>query len=219
MLIQGQVGAPAGTNAPGATPAIRQGQLGDLVVSELHGRYYEQTYRRNMFSGALATAQSATTGGITTQTAYVGLVLYNPPSSPVNLVVQKVAITSIVQQSSAIAVGIGQGFSVLPPSGTLTTVAVKNNYVTGPAPVGQLYGQATFGISTTNPITTTFTHDIGVLTTGTTATSIITPVMLDTEGTIVIPPTGFAVLYFSSASVASSIAASFAWEEVPIEAR
>jgi len=218
MLIQGQVGAPAGTQVAGSTPAVRQGQLGDVVISGLHPRYYEQTYRRNMFSGANS-AFTVTASGITTATQYNGMVLYNPPSSPVNLVVQKVAITSIVQQSSAIAVGIGQGFSVLPPSGTLTTVAVKNNYVTGPAPVGQLYGQATFGISTTNPITTTFTHDIGVLTTGTTATSIITPVMLDTEGTIVIPPTGFAVLYFSSASVASSIAASFAWEEVPIEAR
>lgn len=215
MLIQGQVGAPAGTNAPGATPAIRQGQLGDLVVSELHGRYYEATYRRNMFSGALAAAQSATTGGITTQTAYVGLVLYNPPSSPVNLVIQKAGLASVVAQTNAIAFGLAQGFSQLPPQST-TAVTVKNNYVTGPAPVGQLYSAATFGITTTAPVSATFTHVLASIGTGALTTSQITPTMYDLEGSIVVPPTGFVQFYFSAGVTASSIFGSLAWEEVPL---
>ena len=39
MIIQGQVG-PAAVQSiqPGTTPAVRLGQLGDVVVSELHGR-------------------------------------------------------------------------------------------------------------------------------------------------------------------------------------
>ena len=52
MLIQGQVGAPSNqaSIAPGVTPPIRMGQLGDVVISELHGRYYESNYRQAVFS-------------------------------------------------------------------------------------------------------------------------------------------------------------------------
>jgi len=42
MLIQGSVGQPSTTSIqPGTTPTLRQGQLGEMVVQELHGRYYE----------------------------------------------------------------------------------------------------------------------------------------------------------------------------------
>ena len=55
MLIQGQVGPSTPQSvAPGTPVAVRQGQLGDVVVSELHGRYYEQAYRKNLFAGAIA---------------------------------------------------------------------------------------------------------------------------------------------------------------------
>ena len=44
MLIQGQVGQPGVRSiTPGANPVIRQGQQSDIIVSELHGRYYETT--------------------------------------------------------------------------------------------------------------------------------------------------------------------------------
>ena len=40
MLIQGSVGQPSTTSIPaGTTPTMRQGQLGDVIVSELHGRF------------------------------------------------------------------------------------------------------------------------------------------------------------------------------------
>lgn len=51
MLIQGQIGAPSAQSlAAGTTPAVRLGQLGDVVVSELHGRFYETNYRGALFS-------------------------------------------------------------------------------------------------------------------------------------------------------------------------
>ena len=54
MLTQNQVGPVATTAsiAPGTLTPGRAGNLGDLIVSELHGRYYEQTYRRNVFVAA-----------------------------------------------------------------------------------------------------------------------------------------------------------------------
>ena len=66
MLIQGQVG-PTSTQsaAPGSTPTMRMGQLGDVVVSELHGRFYEQTYRGSLFSGGISALTSISAATIT----------------------------------------------------------------------------------------------------------------------------------------------------------
>lgn len=217
MLIQGQVG-PASPQSlqPGTPVAVRQGQLGDLIASELHGRYYEQAYRKNLFSGALATGVTATLGGVTTATGYVGLVLYNPPSSPVNLVLQKLSYSFPIAPAAASVVSIGTGVSQLLPIST-TAVAVKNNFVTGAAPVGQLYSAATFGITTTNPVTTTPQYTLGwVGTSAATATGQTAATVVDLEGSIVIPPTGFACVYLSTASAASGFFGSFAWEEVPV---
>ena len=47
MLIQGTVGAQ--TNSDGSIPSAgaRMGKQGDLIASNLHGEFYEQTYRGN----------------------------------------------------------------------------------------------------------------------------------------------------------------------------
>src|SRR5258705_269381 len=62
MQIQTLVGQPA-ANADGAAPQVRAGRLGDLIHSQLHGRYYEQTSRGNVFSAALATTSGTIAAG------------------------------------------------------------------------------------------------------------------------------------------------------------
>ena len=48
MLIQGSVGQPSVTSIqPGTTPTIRQGQLGDVIMSELQRLYINKTYDIN----------------------------------------------------------------------------------------------------------------------------------------------------------------------------
>ena len=89
MLIQGSVGQPSTTSIqPGTTPTLRQGQLADTIVSELHGRYYEQAYRRNLFNAAVQGTGITTAAGLVT--GYTGLALTNPTTSTVNLVLTKV---------------------------------------------------------------------------------------------------------------------------------
>jgi hypothetical protein len=104
MLIQGQVG-PQGPQStqPGTTPAVRLGQLNDVIVSELHGRFYEQTYRGGVFrfgtgntqvlTGATNTISTATSA--TLATAATGLPLlgiWNPPTSTVNVVLLQASL-------------------------------------------------------------------------------------------------------------------------------
>lgn len=79
MLIQNQVGPIATTTSisPGLQTPSRAGQLGDTIVSELHGRYYETAYRRALFTGATqAVLATATIAGLSTATTGVP-VLYN----------------------------------------------------------------------------------------------------------------------------------------------
>lgn len=217
MLIQGQVGAPAQSVSTGATPPIRQGQLGDVVVSELHGRYFEQTYRRNMYAGVIAgaTGVTGTALGVITATAYTGAVLYNPPNSQVVCVLQKCMWALPIAPTAATVVSLGQFYSPGVPY-TTTAITSRNNYIQGPAAVGQLYSVATFGISTTAPVTTTPTHTLGWVGTvaATSASNILT--ISDLEGSIVIPPGGGVCYYLSTAAQTNGFFGGFAWEEVPI---
>ena len=74
-LLQGVVGPQ--TLQDGATVNLRTGKGGDAIVSELHGRFYEQNYRGNLYSGGLAALTSinnatftvATTGATATPIA------------------------------------------------------------------------------------------------------------------------------------------------------
>lgn len=207
MLIQGQVGAPAGSNQPGATPAIRQGQLGDLVVSELHGRYYETTYRRNVFVATTA-AQTASNGIISPGSAYTGLSLYNPASSSVNLVLNKVGFAFVVAPTATLY-GLATGVSTQVP-GTTTLATTRNAFVNGQNAQGQgiAYSVATYAASISN---TPVVHTI----VGAQAAS-VGGAYYDLEGSLILPPGTFAQFYLSAASGSTGTAYSVQWEEVPV---
>jgi hypothetical protein len=212
MIIQGQVGAPAGTNAPGATPAVRQGQLGDVILSGLHGRYYETTYRKNMFSGVLTTGTTTSAG---LATSFTGLMLYNPPNSTVNVVVNKVGYAFLVAFTAAASVGIMTA-QTMTPLGTFSTsnTAIKPNFVGGGVGQAVMYSSATIasaapglpGIQT-------------ILMSGLTGAITTIPAIqefFDLEGSIILPPGAYAATYTSTASGTNSTFASFQWEEIPV---
>lgn len=209
MLLQGQVGPQATTQSlsPTQQPVVRLGNLGELIFSELHGRYYETTYRKNVFSAA--TPGVTTTVGLAT--TYTGLCLSNPIGSPVNLVVNKVGISFLVAFAAAAAVGIMVGFN----SGTnvthTTPVTPQAQFVGGPAGYGLVDSSAT--LPTAPTLRTVLMAGLtGAITTAPTSN----PGIFDLEGSLVIPPGGYAAIYTSTASGASGLAASWQWEEVPV---
>jgi len=122
MLLQNVVGPPA---AAGNNAIVngRSGQLGDAIVSELHGRYYETTYRGNSFLLSVSTAAAVT--------AYTGaaagtpmLALFNPTGSGKNAVLNKAAIGNVVAASAAGTVAFGLYFG--------TTAAITQATTTAP---------------------------------------------------------------------------------------
>jgi hypothetical protein len=105
MLIQGQVGPVASTTSlsPGVQATVRMDNLGGLSASQLLPRYYETTYRRQMYT--IANQTGVTTSAALT-TTYVGLCLANPTSSTVNAVITKAAYAFTIAPAAAVAVGL-----------------------------------------------------------------------------------------------------------------
>jgi hypothetical protein len=211
MLIQGQVGQPSQSSiSAGANPTLRQGQLGELIINELHGRYYETTYRRNMFTAALT---SGTTTSAALSTTFTGFLLLNPNNSSVNFVINKIGMSFLVAFTAAAAIGIQTGNQNTAALSGLTTTntQIRSNFVGQPATsVGLTYSAATttapalqmlFGAGLTGAITTT---------------PQIPGFAVDIEGSLIIPPGAWIGTYTSTASGASGTLATITYEEVPI---
>src|SRR5712691_5749074 len=74
----------------GTFPTARGGKTGETIVTELHGRFYEQNYRTGLYSGGMTLTSISnvtfTTGTLgATCTPVIGL--WNPSTSPVNLII------------------------------------------------------------------------------------------------------------------------------------
>src|SRR5262245_50776800 len=83
--IAGQVGPQVVMD--GVVAALRLGKSAEAIMQELHGRFFEQAYRGNLYStGMGVTALSANTITLTATTTPI-LGVWNPPTSPVNLVI------------------------------------------------------------------------------------------------------------------------------------
>lgn len=207
MLIQGSVGQPSLTSIqPGTTPTLRQGQLGEMVVQELHGRYYETAYRRNQFFAATQSGQTSSAGLVT---GYVGLALTNPTTSTVNCVLNKVGYAANAAPAATIVVGLAFNTNTTAVTQT-TAVTTRNCFLGGAASQGLVSTAVTF------PTAPIISHILGEIDTGAVTTVRHQTTIVDLEGSIVMPPGSYICLYTSTASAATSLFASFQWEEVPV---
>lgn len=204
MIINGNVGPTATTSSlgTGTTPVIRLGNMGDVIVSELQPRYYESTYRRATFVGA---NQAAVTTSAALTTTWTGLMLMNPTTSTVNLVVTKFMVGQF-------AVGAAAGVGLM--TGTMATVSTnlivgRNGYVGGALPQGLLSSGATIG----TPVLERLVGSIGSL--ATTGYGLMPAAYIDFEGSLILPPGAFAASYTSIATTSALIFA-FQWSEIPI---
>ena len=102
----------------GANISISLGEFGDQLVSELQARYYEQTYRGNVFTvqytAAALAAPSATVAG--------NFAFYNPLTSGKNVVLldATVALASFTASINPVIVDL-QPWTYLPTSQTALT--------------------------------------------------------------------------------------------------
>jgi len=209
MIIQGQVGQPTiSTLSAGTTPPVRQGQLGDVIVSELHGRYYETAYRRNMYT---ATLTAGTTTSAALSTTFTGLLLLNPNNSQVNIVVNKVGFSFLVAFTAAAAIGLqtGNQSTALLSGLTTTNTSVRPTYVGAGIGTGLTYSAAT----TTGPV---LQQLFGAGLTGAITTTPQVFSYFDLEGSLILPPGAWVGSYTSTASGSSGMFMTIQYEEIPL---
>lgn len=183
--------------------SARGGKTGETIVSELHGRYVETTYRRAMFYAANQTVATTTVGLATT---YTGLCLSNPIGSNTVLALNKASIGQSVIETAVDAFGLAVGFSG-------TTNVVHTAAVTpasaligsGVTPVGKVDTSATLPVA---PVYHSFLQSTS------SATTDVTSGMFDYEGSLILLPGAF-VIWASPAASVAGMWFSFQWEELP----
>jgi hypothetical protein len=204
MLLQTQVGPS--TSSDGTYPNARSGKLGDVIVSELNGRYYENTYRGNTFFAANTANQALSVASGT----YTGLAVANPAGSGKNLVMLDVQFAISVAQT-------GLGSIVF---GYAPTVALTTGNSSGPTGTPCLIGSgassvAKVGASATLGAAPTIMRALAgsIWITANTST-FIAPVKDEIAGLVVVPPGQLVCIEATTTAVTGL--ASMSWVELPI---
>jgi hypothetical protein len=228
MLSQGTVGPDLlsdGVTAPGG---FRQGKLGDVIMSELHGRFYEQNYRGNLYSiGCSVTALSANTITLTaTSTPILGV--WNPAASPVNVVVMQCALQSYPNTLTSPASPGAFVWASSTGNGAISTGSAPFNRKTmlsaGSQAKGFPGGVALTGL--TNNLVIFDGADFGAqgplaygtITAPTASGNSLAGIagVQNFDGGLIVPPGGVLALYNTTSTTTFSVAGRLMWEEVPI---
>lgn len=187
--------------ADGSQAAPRLGNSGEVVITELHGRYYEQVKRGNVF---LASNQAAQAVSVALNTTYTGLCLSNPINSGKNLVLLSAGYALTVAPVAIASLHLIGGSS--PSTNPTHTAAVTPRSAllgNSATPVAKVDSQATI------PTPEYLVALIGGFTAGALPASPAHPV--DLGGLLVIAPGGFVAI---GALTAVTGFGSFVWEEV-----
>jgi len=210
--------------ADSAVIGSRAGRQGDQIVSELHGRFYEQCLRGNLYGTGMTSAVALSANTITlTATTTPILGIYNPPSSPVNAVVLQATLQDYINNVTSVFPGpfvwAGSTGNVAVSTG-LTPTNLKTLAAAGSNCKGFAGATALTGL-TNNLVAfmgAGFPTASGLLTT-TVAASTPTPSVGGVEnidGAIIVVPGGVLALLNVTSSTTHSVWGRLIWEEVPI---
>lgn len=213
MLFAGQVGQQ--TVKDGQNPTVRVGTTGEVIMSELHGKYYETTVRGNMFSldSGAQTMAAATVTGAAAGTAKFLNGIYNPMGSGK---LAAIVMSRVVNISGT----PGTYYSYNAQSGILTTTSAA----TGTIQSG-LIGSTTTSAMTplvmvvlSNGGGTAAMQQFAIqggpgnLSSGT--TNLCSDDMVD--GRIIVPPGCLFGLMVGSAGTTWVLQSTLFWEEIPL---
>lgn len=209
----------------GSPVPIRAGRGGDQIISELHGRFFEQVYRGNVYSiGCALTALSAATI-LLTASAQPIVGVWNPINSPVNLVILQSSLRAALNNVTSVAPGdfiwagsvANSALSAgLPPVNRKTMAAAGSQ--------AKAFSLSTASLLTglTNNLVFLDGADFNTasaLLTTTVAAATPTPSINGVhnfDGSWIVPPGGVLALLNTVSSTTHSVAGRLMWEEVPL---
>ena len=207
MVDSAIVGQPTNASlALGLNQNMRAGRLAELIVQELHGRYYESTYNKAMFSVASQAVATTTVGLATT---YTGLCLSNPINSPVNLVINKcTTMQSVIQATQVEAYALAVGYNATTNVTHSTPATPQPNFVGATASANAKAD--TSATLPTAPLYFAFVQQTAAASTNGPGGQI------DLEGSLILPPGGYIAWVTPAQASVAGLWFSFSWEEVPV---
>ncbi len=203
--ITGQVGSVSyGDGNQGM--AFRQGRTGELVVSQIQGRYYESVVRGTVFS-ACNPASQATSAALAT--TYTGVCVTNPPGSGKNLSILAVGFSSVAAPGGIINVGLMGGFGTV----THTAALIIHSNVVNSAMTASAGGSVALADSQATIPTPVLLMPTQNATTSAALSTAATPAMEDIGGLFVVAPGAFVAVYTFTAAAGEAF---LSWNELPI---
>lgn len=225
VTMQGQAGAR--TISDGATEDVRLGRTAELIVQELHARYFETNFRGAVYSDGMGLTSISnstfTVGGIgATTTPVTGV--WNPTTSGVNLVIIEATLGLTMTALAATGPG-GFTWALSANNSALTLGATPLNrktFVNAGSSAKGLTNVALTGI--TNALVAKFGSSLGggsAENVSFTATAVAMQTMAVSskeqfDGTLIVPPGGVLALLANTTPAAHSACSAIVWEEVPV---
>lgn len=201
--LQGIVGQQGALPAASTQTASLDKQ-GGVLVSELHGRYYQQAYSKNVFSVAIQSVATTTVGLATT---YTGLVVSNTIGSPVNLVMLKASMMqSVIQATQPEAFALAAGFNNSTNVTHTAAITPQSTFIGS-----GVSAQAKADTSATLPTAPVYLM-FGTNTPS--ATTNAAGIFIDLEGSVIIPPGGYICWVTPAQASVAGMWFNFQWEEV-----
>ena len=219
MLIQGQVQPPPNVSATtGQQYTSMMGPTLDLMVSELHGKFYNQNYSGNICVASLTTATAIP---VTATNPTANFAIWNPAGNNRSVSMIKISLgqSNTVSVMNAVGWGAitnaGSSVSATAPITALTALTVRSGKV-GTSYAGNVTAassMAALGTGSSIPFVYRWTH----LSMGAAATTTASFWTLSEEydGSFIIPPNNAVFLITSAVASGAIFMISAIWEEVP----
>ena len=219
MLLQGLVADPSNAaSADGSTNAVNMGRANDVILSTLHGRYFEQCYRGNIYYASTVTAGVVIPISSTLTPTYS---IWNPAGSG-KLCVPIVTLIGWTATTAAlgsfvwhVTTNTGSSFTTAAPIQAFGTGTAVNAF-TGAGRVSQI--RTATGGTTTLAAAATFFRDTGMQLALTTAASANLAGWIwrdEWEGMTFLPP-GNAMHLFGTTAIALAACVTLVYEAVSL---
>lgn len=201
LTVRGQVGPQV--LADGTEQPFRTGKTGELVVTELHGKYFEQSMRGNLFHASIAAAGAA----LSVAGTAAGIALYNPAGGAgaklLSIIKVTLGIVSGTYVVGSIMHGVNTNVNAAATTGTALT-AVPGLVGSSAKPVGQPFSAATLPVAQ-SPLRPFALKN---------ATPPFTQLFDDVDGEIVLAPGTTWSLFVIGADTTPLELVGITWEEV-----
>lgn len=212
--IQLQVSDPTTSNADSVIANLIGGRSNEALVSQLHGKWYTQTYRGNVFHGR--TLAAGVNIPATAGTAQV-FGIWNPYGSGVNVELMYAYYGWVSTTGTPANIGYDYLIQATPLTVTAFTVTAPGS-VNGMMGAGRANSRVLF---TGTAATTSATSYLGtngmsqITTTGATTTAAPFQLLEAFEGSIIIPP-GAALFPSGTVAPGTKFDIRWVWVEVPV---